>query len=466
MERFWDARAREDPYYFVDSRLEYGAPDEDAFWAGGLEALDRLLGAVGAAIEPGSAVVDVGCGLGRLTRPLAERAGRVIAIDVSREMLDRAMALNGDLDNVEWVHGDGTTLRPLADGSVDACLSHVVFRHVPDPAITLGYVREIGRVLRPGGFAAIEVSNDPRPHAPGRSTLRRRAAALLGRAPRGGEHAAWLGSHVDLGDLRRAAAEAALDVERVAGEGTEFCAVLLRRREGAIAGGYYDRYWSAPRTPRYEPEPELRALLLERSAGARVLDVGCGAANGYAPQVAARAASYVGVDVSERAVALARRAGLDARVVDDAAQLPFADGSFDAALCVEVLEHLFAPADAVAEIRRVLRPGGTLVASTPNAAYWRLRADLLRGVWNPHGDERAIDEPWRDPHIRFFTPASLERMLRRAGFRTVAVGAHGGRFLDHLTSRPTAFGQSRLYRAAARRRPALLGATIHAVAER
>jgi hypothetical protein len=55
-------------------------------------------------------------------------------------------------------------------------------------------------------------------------------------------------------------------------------------------------------------------------------------------------------------------------------------------------------------------------------------------------------------------------MLRSAGFGQVDVGAHGGRLLDHVTRRPTHFGQSRLYRAAERRFPALLGATLHALA--
>jgi SAM-dependent methyltransferase len=231
MERFWDARAREDAYYFVDSRLEYGSPDEQAFWAGGEEALDKLIAAVGAPrIDPGDVVVDIGCGLGRLTRPLAQRAGRVIAIDVSSEMLERARLLNEHLDNVEWMHGDGESLRPVADASVDACISHVVFRHIPDPAITLGYIREIGRVLRPGGFAAFELSNKREPHVHRSSGRLRALAALVGRAPRGVRDRAWVGSYVELDDLRRTADEAGADVTRVVGEGSDFCAVLLKAR--------------------------------------------------------------------------------------------------------------------------------------------------------------------------------------------------------------------------------------------
>jgi methionine biosynthesis protein MetW len=471
MERFWDARAREDAFWFVDSRLEYGAPDEQAFWAGGEEALDRLLGALGARIAPGESVLDVGCGVGRLTRPLAARAARVVAIDVSSEMLAQARRLNPHLADVEWLHGDGESLRPVRDGSVDACISHVVFRHIPDPAVTLGYVREMGRVLRPGGIAAFEFSNDPAPHRRRAAGARERLAAAAGRAPRGVTDDAWLGSYLDLGDLRRAAAGAGLDLERVSGEGTEFCAVLLRRTDRAVAAGtpasYYDAYWAGDPGKRHEPHPQLRELIFEGvSPATRCLDVGCGTGSSYAPELARRAGTYAGVDVSAHAVEIARARGLDARVVDDAAELPFEDGSFDLVVCVEVLEHLFAPHGAAAEIRRVLRPGGRLVASVPNAAYWRLRANLLFGRWNPTGDELSTEKPWRDPHLRFFTIATLERMLREAGFRDVEAGAHGGRLLDHLTARPTDFGQGRLYRRLERRAPSLLGLDVHAVATR
>ena len=230
MEQFWDARAREDAYWFVDSRLEYGAPDEQAFWAGGVGALDNLLSTVGAPrIEKSHVVLDIGCGLGRLSRPLAERAERVIAIDVSSEMIERARLLNEHLDNVEWIHGDGESLQPVTDGSVDGCVSHVVFRHIPDPAIILGYVREIGRVLRPGGFAAFELSNAPEPHVHEARHRFPRLAALLGRGPKGTDDKAWVGSSVELGDLRRTAEQAGTSLERVVGEGTDFCGVLLRK---------------------------------------------------------------------------------------------------------------------------------------------------------------------------------------------------------------------------------------------
>jgi methionine biosynthesis protein MetW len=230
---------------------------------------------------------------------------------------------------------------------------------------------------------------------------------------------------------------------------------------------YYDRYWSAELERRYEPGPALWSLILHGVGQAtRCLDVGCGSGNSYAAELRRRGVSYVGVDVSSRAVELARESGLNAHVIEDAATLPLADESFDLVLCVEVLEHLFAPHEAAREIGRVLKPGGRLVVSTPNVAYWRLRANLLLGVWNPIGDELSLEQPWRDPHIRFFTPTTLRRMLLMAGFSSVTTGAHNGRLLDHLTSRPTSFGRSSVYGFLERRLPSLLGLTIHAVATR
>ena len=215
MRRFWDERADDDPFYFVDNRLEYGNPDTERFWAEGETDLETLLRSVGARIDPSDRVVEIGCGIGRLTRAIAARAAEVWALDVSGRMLELARHHNPGLDNVHWLHGDGITLAGIDDSVADACVSHVVFQHIPDPAITLGYVLEIGRTLRPGGWAAFQVSNDPAIHEP---------------RPDGPADAAWLGSPIDLADLRRAADEGGMDLERIVGEGTQFCIVLARKR--------------------------------------------------------------------------------------------------------------------------------------------------------------------------------------------------------------------------------------------
>ena len=230
MKEFWDSRADEDAFYFVDNQLRYREPDQERFWANGRTALDRILGWLGVSIEADDDVVEVGCGLGRITRVLAERGATVRAIDISERMLAQARDLNSGLDNVTWLLGDGTTLAAVEDVSADVCFSDVVFQHIPDPAITLGYVREMGRVLRPGGWAAFQISNDPDLHR--RRPLHQRLAtgvrAAVGRGPRGQSDPAWLGSPIKLEELGRAAAEGGLTVERTVGEGTQFCYVLAR----------------------------------------------------------------------------------------------------------------------------------------------------------------------------------------------------------------------------------------------
>jgi SAM-dependent methyltransferase len=229
MRRFWDERAKEDAYYFVDNRLDYGAPDVERFWDGGEEALGLLLEIAGASIEPDHTVLDIGCGLGRLSRAAASRAAKVLALDVSEEMLRQARELNAQLTGVEWIHGDGLTLQPIPDASVDACISIVVFQHIPDPAITLGYMREIGRVLRPGGFAAFQLSTDERIHHPNQP-LRSRLRSLRGRGPRGQSNPSWVGSAVNVDDLRAVCGEAGLGLERVEDPGTQYTTVLAKRR--------------------------------------------------------------------------------------------------------------------------------------------------------------------------------------------------------------------------------------------
>jgi SAM-dependent methyltransferase len=231
MQEFWDERARENAPYFVENTLDYADPNLDRFWQSGVEAVDAILGRLGLAVGADDVVVDLGCGLGRLTRVLAERALRVMALDVSEEMLRQAREHNAHLDNVEWIHCDGRSLTGVGDASATGFFSHVVFQHIPDPAITYAYVADVGRVLRPGGWAAFQVSNDPSVHRPqsGLPMLRHRLRAAVGRAPKGSTHPAWLGSAVDLGVLRRTAEGAGLEVTRITGEGTQFCMVALRR---------------------------------------------------------------------------------------------------------------------------------------------------------------------------------------------------------------------------------------------
>lgn len=231
MREYWNERAREDAYFFVDSRRSYRDPELSDFWEQGEQDLDRLLDSLDLKIEAGDVVLDLGCGVGRLTGAIAARAARAYGLDVSDEMIELARSKHSDLRNVEWLVGDGMSLRPLEDDSIDACLSYAVFRHIPRRSITVGYVREISRVLRSGGWTAFQVSNDPRAHrrpAAVRSGLQRVRAAA-GRSPSGQDDPAWIGSAISLDALHVATFDSGLELERVVGEGTEYCLVLARK---------------------------------------------------------------------------------------------------------------------------------------------------------------------------------------------------------------------------------------------
>jgi SAM-dependent methyltransferase len=107
--------------------------------------------------------------------------------------------------------------------------------------------------------------------------------------------------------------------------------------------------------------------LVEQKA---VLDIACGTGYGVG-LLRTRAAFVAGVDIDPQAVGEARVecGGNAAVLLGNGTGLPFADGSFDVVTSFETLEHLHERTAFVGELHRVLRPGGRLILSTPNAAY-------------------------------------------------------------------------------------------------
>ena len=123
---------------------------------------------------------------------------------------------------------------------------------------------------------------------------------------------------------------------------------------------------------------------------ARLLDIGCG--TGW---LARHFGDYTGVDGSPSAVEQAARHGRDVRLADVADPLPFPDASFDAVVLKDLLEHVADPVAVVAETRRLLRPGGRVFASSPDAQRW---------VWDDY------------THRRPFTRKALRLLFRDGGF--------------------------------------------------
>jgi SAM-dependent methyltransferase len=147
-----------------------------------------LLGALGA---PPQTVLDFGCGSGGLLAALAAAGHRAIGIDISGELL--ALARRRPQFDAPLIRYDGTRL-PLADRSVDAACTWIVLNHVVDDNALHALLRELHRVLRPGGrLLAIEQVLRRTVYDPARHTHRRSverwlelfgAAGFTPRAPR------------------------------------------------------------------------------------------------------------------------------------------------------------------------------------------------------------------------------------------------------------------------------------------
>ena len=142
-----------------------------------------------------------------------------------------------------------------------------------------------------------------------------------------------------------------------------------------------------------------------RYGSAPFLDAGCGTGLNlrHLP------AGSTGIDINPRNVAIVRERLPNQRVVEgDVETMPFEDGAFNTVLCTEVLEHVPDTTKAIAEIRRVLRPGGVFIGSTPaRSPIWRLR--FLSSTC-PH------EEPFHNE----YTTAQLGAML--ADFEILKLG--------------------------------------------
>ena len=172
----------------------------------------------------------------------------------------------------------------------------------------------------------------------------------------------------------------------------------------------------------------LREVLRGVSSPASIVDVGCG--DGTATAVAAQANPghrIVGLDWSADALLRARAHGLALiRAEAEPGGLPIASGHADVVIMSELIEHLVDPDSVLEEVRRVLKPGGTLLLSTPNLAAWYNRGLLALGV-QPVFTEVSLRGVFGRPgsqvagHLRLFTSRALVGLLAARGFGMIRV---------------------------------------------
>lgn len=203
-------------------------------------------------------------------------------------------------------------------------------------------------------------------------------------------------------------------------------AVDVHSRQAAEFAASYEAYERDPygscfTYSRWRLAQSLDRFLPAVGGGRRALDVGCGTGH-HLDNLARRGFDVAGIDGSAEMLAEARRLIPSAELHEaDVAGLPYADRCFDLAVCIEVLRYLADPQPCIAEIARVLRPGGVCLATA---------APLFSANGYPIVNRAALLAPVGDL-VRlkqfFTTPARIKRQFDRAGFAEVEVhGVYAG----------------------------------------
>ncbi|MBV8524343.1 MAG: methyltransferase domain-containing protein [Acetobacteraceae bacterium] len=152
----WNKRDQKDPFYYIETENWDG--DIDRFFVLGEQRAKILIDPMLSQLAINAAdktALDLGCGVGRFSRPLSDRFASEIGVDVSDEMIRRAKEVNRTWPKpIEFRVGDGLVL-PVDKGAVDFAFSYEVFQHFPSVQSVLDGFKEIRRVLHSNGYGLI-----------------------------------------------------------------------------------------------------------------------------------------------------------------------------------------------------------------------------------------------------------------------------------------------------------------------
>jgi SAM-dependent methyltransferase len=230
----WNDLSRKNAFHFINSAKSEWREDE-FLMSGEYDVhkfVDPFLSRKGFDAHE-KTMLEIGCGVGRMSVAFARRFGTVEAADISSEMIaqakDRQQRLQ--LANVRFQVVSGQDLGPYSDGTMDFCFSYIVFQHIPDISVIINYIREIGRVLKKGGIALFQVNGFHRVKFPsGRflywgicDTGRLRKLGVKTRpCLRFGKLNSWDGVPVSLSEMQRACADANLTDVQFGNVGTQY----------------------------------------------------------------------------------------------------------------------------------------------------------------------------------------------------------------------------------------------------
>ncbi|MFN0087255.1 MAG: methyltransferase domain-containing protein [Blastocatellia bacterium] len=215
MKADWNGRARENAKWYINTAKR--EQTEEEFDASGMREMEILvlpeLSLLTGGRDPrGLRLLEIGCGIGRMTKPLAAIFGEVHSTDVSGEMIAAARARLHALPNVRFHETSGVDFAALPDDYFDAVFSAYVFQHVPGKEVIVSNIRDAFRVTRPGGIIKL--------HTNGVEAVEYDAL----------EKDTWAGATFSEREMRALARELGAQLVSVYGGGTGYCWTTLRKR--------------------------------------------------------------------------------------------------------------------------------------------------------------------------------------------------------------------------------------------
>jgi ubiquinone/menaquinone biosynthesis C-methylase UbiE len=209
----WNGRAKENAQYYVQNEKKKW-DQRDFFRSGEInvanEVMTDMVAICGGQRSPLDLnMLEIGCGVGRMTRMLARIFAQVTGVDISEEMVRQARENTADLNNVDLLVGDGCTLAGLPDANYDFAFSFIVFQHIPAYSVISSYCREVYRVLKPRGLFKFQVQ--------GHTGLARN------------EMDTWVGYPVSTSEAAKLAEESGFALERQDGAGTQWYWLWFRK---------------------------------------------------------------------------------------------------------------------------------------------------------------------------------------------------------------------------------------------
>ena len=216
----WDERAREDAHYYVafGRRCQQG----DEFFATAADVVRSLEGEL-KRLGLRERALEIGCGPGRLMRPMSRHFREIHGIDVSEEMVGRARANLAEIPHAQAHAASGSDLSQFPDGWFDFVYSYAVFQHIPSREVVLEYLREARRVLRPDGILRCQINGLPRSE------------------PR---YTTWSGARFAAAEIAQFAREQEMQLLALEGIETQYMWTTMRKRRPEAAHGARVRAWS------------------------------------------------------------------------------------------------------------------------------------------------------------------------------------------------------------------------------